>query len=150
MIPIRLLGRHDGGVLARCAPDVFDEPIDSRLLEEFLADERHHLAVAVDDDWVVGMASAVHYVHPDKRPQMFINEVGVAPYYRRRGLARRLVQALMDEAKRLGCSEAWVLADASNEPARALYRTVGGEEADQPSIMFTFPISASATDHAGE
>jgi ribosomal protein S18 acetylase RimI-like enzyme len=56
----------------------------------------------------------------------------------------------MDEAKRLGCTEVWVLADATNEPARALYRAVGGEEADQPSIMYTFPISASATDHAGE
>jgi ribosomal protein S18 acetylase RimI-like enzyme len=61
-----------------------------------------------------------------------------------------LIQTLMDEAKRLGCTEAWVLADSTNEPARALYRAVGGEEAVQPSIMYTFPISASATDHAGE
>jgi len=150
VIPIRLLRRHDGAVLARCGPEVFDEPIDSRLLEEFLADERHHLAVAVDDEMVVGKASAVHYVHPDKRPQMFINEVGVAPRYQRRGLGRRLVQALLDEAKRLGCTEAWVLADSTNEPARALYRAVGGEEAAQPSIMYTFPVSADTNDRAGE
>jgi hypothetical protein len=57
---------------------------------------------------------------------------------------------LVDEAKRLRCTEVWVLADATNEPARALYRAVGGEEADQPSIMYTFPVSASAAGHAGE
>jgi ribosomal protein S18 acetylase RimI-like enzyme len=106
-----------------------------------MADARHHLAVATDGDLVVGMASGVHYVHPDKRAQMFINEVGVSSAYRRRGLARRLVQALIDEAARLRCSEAWVLADANNEIARALYRTAGGKEAAQPSIMYTFPIS---------
>lgn len=150
MIPIRLLRRHDSAVLAMLAPDVFDKPIDARLLEEFLADDRHHLAVAIDDNMVVGMASAVHYVHPDKRPQMFINEVGVTPRYQRRGIARRLLQALLDEAKRLGCTEAWVLADSTNEPARALYRSVGGDEAAEPSIMYTFASSASTTGHADE
>ena len=64
---------------------------------EFLADSRHHLAVAVDEGRVVGMASAVHYVHPDKPPELWINEVGVAPTHRGLGIgrapARRPVQA---------------------------------------------------------
>jgi ribosomal protein S18 acetylase RimI-like enzyme len=139
VIPIRLLQGEDHAVLRKLAPDVFDKPIDARLLAEFLADARHHLAVAIDRDLVVGMASAVHYVHPDKRAQMFINEVGVSSSYRRRGLAQRLVQALVGEARRLQCTEAWVLADADNEVARALYRSAGGKEAVQLSIMYTFP-----------
>jgi ribosomal protein S18 acetylase RimI-like enzyme len=141
VIQICLLKGDDHAVLSKLAPDVFDKPIDPRLLTEFLADARHHLAVAINGDLVIGMASAVHYVHPDKRPQMFINEVGVSSAYRRRGLAQRLIEALMGEARRLKCSEAWVLADADNEIARALYRVTGGKEAVQPSIMYTFPIS---------
>ena len=105
-------------MLDKLAPDVFDKPIDSRLWAEFLADPRHHLAVAMDGDLVVGMASAVHYVHPDKQPQMFINEVGVSRAYTRRGLGQLLVEALKGEAARLRCTEAWVLADADNEIAR--------------------------------
>jgi ribosomal protein S18 acetylase RimI-like enzyme len=140
VIPIRLLQSEDHAVLTRLAPDIFDKPIDPRLLEEFLADARHHVAVAIDADLVVGMASAVHYVHPDKRAQMFINEVGVSSAYRRRGLARRLVQALIDEAARLQCSEAWVLADADNQAARALYESAGGTAAPVASIMYTFSI----------
>ena len=39
--------------------------------------------------------SAVHYVHPDKlRPELWINEVGVAASHRRRGLGTRLLLAV--------------------------------------------------------
>ena len=78
-VAIRRIGPDDAAVLDRVADDVFDYPIDPRWTAEFLADRRHHLAVALDGDLVVGMASAVHYVHPDKPPELWINEVGVAP-----------------------------------------------------------------------
>jgi hypothetical protein len=52
------------------AAEVFDNPIDADLTAEFLGDARHHLAVAIDDGLVVGFASAIHYVHPDKPPQL--------------------------------------------------------------------------------
>ena len=76
---IKLLGRGDADVLRNAAPGVFDDSLIPSATEEFLADERHHLAVAIDGDVVIGFASAVHYVHPDKpNPEMWINEVGVA------------------------------------------------------------------------
>src|SRR6185503_2317671 len=56
------------------ASHVFDNPIDPRWAAEFLADGRHHLAVAFDGDVVVGMASAVHHLHPDKPPELRIYE----------------------------------------------------------------------------
>lgn len=66
MPTIRILGPADAAVLDRVAPQVFDNAVDPRRAAEFLADPRHHLAVALDADVVVGMASGVHYVHPDK------------------------------------------------------------------------------------
>jgi hypothetical protein len=85
---VRLLGDGDGAVLERVARAVFDGPIDPRWSAEFLADPRHHLAAALDADVVVGMAFAVRYVHPDKAPQLWINEVAAAPMCHRRGLGR--------------------------------------------------------------
>ena len=43
---IRRLGPGDASVLDEVAPDVFDNAIDPRGTAEFLADPRHHLAVA--------------------------------------------------------------------------------------------------------
>jgi hypothetical protein len=53
-VDIKLLGPQDAGVLANIAPDAFDDPIDAGWADEFLADPRHHLAVAVEDGWVGG------------------------------------------------------------------------------------------------
>jgi aminoglycoside 6'-N-acetyltransferase I len=136
---VRLLGSGDLAALGQVAADVFDEAVDPSLWSEFLADPRHHLAVAIEDGVVVGFASAVHYVHPDKPPQLWINEVGVAPTHQRRGLARALLDALLAKGRGLGCSEAWVLTDEGNAAARAAYRSAGGEETTGV-VMVTFPF----------
>lgn len=137
---IRLLGPDDASVLDRVAPDVFDDAIDPRRTAEFLADPRHHLAVALLGDQVVGMASAVHYVHPDKPPELWVNEVGVAPPHRRQGLGKRLLEALFAHGRALGCTEAWVGTEESNAAARRLYAAVGGHE--EPMVYVTFRLAA--------
>jgi GNAT superfamily N-acetyltransferase len=135
-----MLGPGDASVLDRVAVGVFDHAVDPRWTAEFLADPRHHLAVVLDGELVVGMASAVHYVHPDKPPELWVNEVSVAPPYWRRGIGRQLLEALFTRGRALGCREAWVGTDPSNTPARRLYTAVGGEEAPEPFIMVSFPL----------
>ncbi len=136
-VEIRLLGPDAAeGV----ADDVFDAPVDVHWAATFLADPRHHLAVALDGDLVVGMVSALDYVHPDKAPQLWINEVGVASSHRRRGIARRLLDAMLAHARTLGCTEAWLGTEPDNIPARRLYEGAGGTAA--PFILYEFPLAA--------
>jgi len=142
-IEIKLLGRQDAGVLVHIAPDVFDDPISVGRADEFLADPRHHLAVAVEDGLVVGFVSGVHYVHPDKpHPELWINEVGVAETHRRRGLATRLLHAVFAVARGLGCAEAWVLTDRANTAAMRLYSAAGSTKEPTDHVMFTFKLDA--------
>lgn len=133
-----MLDPGDHAILNDVAPGVFDNSTDPRLVAQFLGDHRHHLAVAIDRDQVVGFASGVHYVHPDKPSEMWINEVGVAPSHQGRGLGKAIMQTLLKHAKRLGCREAWVLTDRSNHAAMRLYASAGGEEAPHDQVMFTF------------
>ena|SRR5687768_1257134 len=139
-VEIRILRAEDAEILAHVAPDVFDGPVDARWSAEFLADERHHLAVALDNGWIVGMASAVHYVHPDKPPELWVNEVGVADAYQRQGIGLKLLEALFAHGRTLGCSEAWVLTEESNTAARRLYARAGGIES--AALMYSFPLDA--------
>src|SRR3990170_5988609 len=104
---IRVLEPGDADVLGTIGSDVFDNALDWRVTNEFLRDARHNLVVAIDDGAVVGFASAVHYVHPDKpSPELWINEVGIASTHRRRGLGKAILQKLLDHARTLGCVEA--------------------------------------------
>jgi GNAT superfamily N-acetyltransferase len=143
-LTLRLLGADDESVLRHVAPDVFDGPVDPRWSAEFLADPRHHLAVALDAGQVVGMASAVHYVHPDKAPQLWINEVAVAPTHQGQGIGRRLLELLLAHGRTLTCTEAWVLTDDwGNKAAHALYASVGGQPSAEGSVtMYAFPLGS--------
>jgi aminoglycoside 6'-N-acetyltransferase I len=141
MIEIKLLGRTDLSILHNVAEDVFDDPIVESSTEEFLNDLRHQLVVALDDGLVVGFVSAVIYVHPDKpAPELWINEIGVAPTHQRQGIGKALMQAILEEAKQAGCTEAWVLTERDNLPAMAMYKSTGGEETPPDSVMFTFKL----------
>jgi ribosomal protein S18 acetylase RimI-like enzyme len=139
-LQVRILKPGDERVLETVASDVFDDAIDAAAAREFVGDPRHRLAVAIDGGVVVGFVSAVLYVHPDKPgPELWINEVGVAPSHQRQGIARRLLQCTLDEARTTGCREAWVLTDRSNHAAMQLYEN-GGGEASLDHVMFTFRL----------
>ena len=138
---IKLLGPADSHLLQQVAEDVFDDPIVAASAHEFLHDSRHRLVVALDNNLVVGFISAVIYLHPDKpAPELWINEIGVAPTHQRQGIGKSLLQAMLDHAKQSGCAEAWVLTDRANLPAMAMYKSTGGEESTPDPTMFTFKL----------
>ncbi|PSB55575.1 GNAT family N-acetyltransferase [Chamaesiphon polymorphus] len=139
-ISIEILDRDDLDILKNIDPDVFDDPIDLPRAIEFLADPRHHLVVAIDNDLVIGFISAVHYVHPDKPvPELWINEVGVAATHQRQGIGKRLMNAVLEIGRDLGCEVAWVLTDRDNTAAMSLYASVGNSAATD-HVMFSFDL----------
>ena len=121
---------------------MFDYPISPELSAEFLADARHHIAAAIDDGNLVGFVFAVHYVHPDKSPELWINEVSIAEPYRGQGIAKRLLDAMLSHGGMLGCTEAWVLAEENNTAAQRLYASVAGTS--RKITYFTFPLKGSS------
>lgn len=125
---IKILQPGDDQILMNVAAGLFDQPVDAKLTKEFLEDPRHHIAVAIDDGMVVGFASGVHYIHPDKAPELWVNEVSVAPTHQRRGLGKALLRALFEVGKSHNCTAAWVLTHRSNPDAIALYSSIGGIE----------------------
>jgi aminoglycoside 6'-N-acetyltransferase I len=74
------------------------------------------------------------------RPELWINEIGVAPTHQRRGLGKRLLHSLFAVARRLGCAEAWVGTDRVNTAAMRLYAAAGNSEAPTDHVIFTFKL----------
>ena len=142
-IEVRVLEPHEAERLDAVAAGVFDDPVVAERAREFLGDSRHHLAVALDGGTVVGMASAVHYLHPDKEgPELWINEVGVAPTHQGQGIGRRLLAALFARAAEVGCLEAWVLTHPDNVAACRMYEGVGGVVNPAPIRMYAFSLES--------
>ena len=137
-ISVRELRPIDECALHQVAPGVFDRPVRPEWARDFLGDTGHHLVVAMDDETVVGMISAVVFLHPDKPPQLWINEIGVATTHQRRGIGRQLVDAMLDVGRSSGGTCAWLGSEPENLPAHELYEKAGGSAA--PCLLFTFEL----------
>ncbi len=130
-------------LLERLDQDVFDNAIDEVQLRAFLDDPRHFMFIAVVDGTVVGMASAVELFHPDKKPQVFINEVGVASACRNQGIGRSLVDAVLDASRARGCVYAWLGTDIDNEAAQACFGSVSAGEKPQTFLLYEWELEGS-------
>jgi ribosomal protein S18 acetylase RimI-like enzyme len=123
----------------------FEEAFDHGVLldetRRFLSDDRHHLVLGYVDGRPAGFASAVEVFHPDKRSELFLNEIGVVESERRRGVARALIGELKAIGRAHGCVNLWVLTDEDNAPAMRLYRNTGGRWDGSSSVMFEYDLS---------
>ena len=116
---------------------LFDDEAQLDATRTFLAEPRHHLFVAYDDDAAIGFVTGVEMTHPDKGTEMFLYELAVDPAAQRRGHGRALVSALADLARERGCYGMWVLTDDDNEPALRAYRAAGAGE-NEPTVMLSW------------
>ncbi|MCB9992169.1 MAG: GNAT family N-acetyltransferase [Hyphomicrobiaceae bacterium] len=126
-ITYRLLEQGDEAVLLNIADGVFDNSVDPDRARAYLAEPRYEMAVALDGDRVVGMASGFSYFHPDKPDEFFVNECGVADAYLRKGIATELMNLLLSHARALGCAYCWLGTEIENIAANGLYTSLGGK-----------------------
>ena len=96
------------------------------------------MIVAVAAGEVIGQVAAVVHRHPDKPTELYIDEVGVAPAFQRRGIARRMLDAMFAWGRELGCEEAWVGTEPDNLPARALYEF--GDAEAEAFVMYVYEL----------
>jgi len=77
--------------------------------------------------------------HPDARPtELYIDEVAVAPEFQRRGIARRMIEAMFALGCDLGCAEAWVGTEPDNLPEQRLYER--RSQPAEPFVMYVFRL----------
>lgn len=130
-VSLRLVAPGDAALVL--AADVFDGPARADCLARFLGgdppDSRNILILAELDGQVVGFVSATVLDHPDKRSNLFIQELGVNEAAQGRGIGRALLARVRDEGRARGCTTSWVLTEEDNAAARATYRAAGGDAA---------------------
>ncbi len=78
-------------------------------------------------------------------PRGWIGGMGVVPGFRRQGLGRAVMHALLERARALGLRELQLEVLEQNEPAQALYRSLGFETRRHVEV---WSVSAPAADTA--
>lgn len=145
-LEIRVVDAREAVLLENVVEDVFDHPVRPELLRAFLASPDNVLVVARIEGQVVGMASGLAYVHPDKPLSLFINEVGVSTRFQGRGIGRMLLDRILIWGRERGCVEAWVATEVGNEAARRLYESAGGAQDDECAVVYVYSLADPASE----
>ncbi len=107
------------------ADDVFDHTPTQEHLAKLALMPGHALFVARGGGVVVGQLLAMIQFQADRAPQLYIDNLGVAPGFKRQGIARTLFEAAMAWGKDSGCDSVWLATDVGNAEARGFYASLG-------------------------
>lgn len=129
MTEITRLTVENAQALTDAAAEVLDGPVRPDSLTQFLNDPRHFMFLAMEGEVCVGMASGFEYYHPDKLPQIFLNEIGVAESHQNQGIGRALVAQVLAEADVRGADYVWLGTEVDNLPANACFSKIEDSEA---------------------
>ncbi len=121
-------GSDDLDRLLNVQPGIFDHAIRPDQARAFLNDPLHELIIAYEGELAVGMITATILLHPDKKPAMFINELGTLKSHRRQGIATALTEAMITVGRQRGCVGIWLGTEEDNPGALALYRKIADDE----------------------
>lgn len=113
-------------LLDQIAEDVFDEEVRPQFLNGYIAAPNHALFVAMLDGVVIGQARAVLHHQPDSAADIYIDNLGVTPAQKRKGVARALVDALVAWGKaQTPCRSVWLATEHDNDEGKGFYDAAG-------------------------
>jgi ribosomal protein S18 acetylase RimI-like enzyme len=112
-------------VLSNCANDVFDNQIDLARVAACVRSVDFRLFVAQYDGMVIGQVRGFIQRQPDDAPWLYIDNLGVAEEWKRKGVATRLTQRLTDWGVSHGTSLVWLGSETDNDEATGFYDALG-------------------------
>ncbi len=83
---------------------------------------------AVAEGRIVGGLVAFEMTPIHGTKELYIYDIAVHPEFQKRGLGKKLMEAIKEEARTQGVGAIFVEAESEDEGAVAFYRAIGGEE----------------------
>ena len=136
-VVVRMLGADDAARFDAAAAGFLDG-IDAKVAAALVDDPSRHVAIAIDDGGIVGVAFAM--LEDGRTGELVVADLVVAPSHRRRGIARRLLARLLEHGRSLGCVEATLETGRDDAPVRALCAVAGGVEVPPPRVRVAFTL----------
>ncbi|WP_410787085.1 GNAT family N-acetyltransferase [Kribbella sp. C-35] len=102
---------------------------------DYLAAHNTLIFVATTDDEVTGWCWGYLLPRPDGVAMLYLHNLAVVESYRSQGIGRALMNAFMDAGRSAGATKMFLTTGAENQPARALYDSLGGGLATQGATV---------------
>jgi ribosomal protein S18 acetylase RimI-like enzyme len=139
---IRRAGPDDVGLARAVLVEIDGRAVSGDApIVELLADPRWYLLFATIGETVVGglWGASLRRGHRPE-PEFMLYEMGVREDHRGQGIGRALVEAFKAEARAAGAHEVWVLTNASNTRAMAMYAAAGMTRPNPDDVMLSVSL----------
>ena len=144
-VEVRRLGTQDAAALQELHRRVYtrglgaDEvtPVPLARCQAMLDDPGYFVLGARSGDAWIGWAVAIA-IRRWQRDKLFLYEVDVVEGFRRRGVGTSLIEAALAIARERGMALTFVMTNASNEAAMALYRRTGAQRPQGDDVLLTW------------
>lgn len=96
------------------------------------------------DNWfyVATVAYAIAYIQrrlDTTKNMICLYEIGTLKCYRKMGIAKRIIEKIIEDGKLQEVMKIWIPTNISNEAACALYRSIGAEEPEvKDEIIYSY------------
>jgi len=109
-------------------------------ISSFLASPSNYFLLALHGTRPVGALYGYLLYHPHRPdPQLFLYGIDVDENFRNRGIGTSLVRQFVQEARKAGASEVWVITNESNQAAMKMYLRAGLERASKDDVVLVIP-----------
>ena len=113
----------------------FDGHLTLDYLKKMIDNPLTVIFVALDDNHIIGMATMITY-HKLSKYKAFVEDVAVHEKYRRKGIGKSLMKAVIDKAKELRIDTIHLTSNSKRVAANMLYQKLGFRKYDTNYYMF--------------
>ncbi len=136
---VRRLTPGDENIASEIAATFKNAVPSGEHLRGFLADSAIYLFAAAVEGKPVGFALGYRLPRLDgESAMMMLYEIEVLEAFRRQGIGRKLIEALLGYSQQEGHLKAFVITEESNLAAMRLYQSVGGIRTLSDEAVFIF------------
>ncbi|MGN6100595.1 MAG: GNAT family N-acetyltransferase [Devosia sp.] len=138
-VTLHRLRPGEEAILARVAPEVFDEAVDRDRLARYFGAPGHLMLLAPRGRTRRRAMRGGRPPSSRQADRALCRRARDGLDHRRRGIGRALLAAMFEWGRELGCKEAWLGTELDNEPANRLYRGFA-PAADEPMQLYAFRL----------
>lgn len=97
------------------------------IFETIKNNDNYHILCAIDNNKIVGSVTGVicHELYGNCSPFMVVENVAVLKDYRRRGIAKKLMEKLENKAREMNCGLILFVSSEHRKGAHKLYESLG-------------------------
>ncbi len=147
-VSIRRLGTEDATILSGAVRALVkpDGAAGASHLSKALSDRGCFFIVGLEGDDAVGYLSAFRFPSVEEDGDLvYLYDLVVREDRRRRGIARRLIEALVRACRADGVVRIWAGTSGDNRPAQALFAATGAARVSETYTEYVYDLTREAS-----